>query len=139
MNLDHLLWFGDLIPLTVGLPTFGYHLHQHFPHRRVRHVGSSLLVGSHVHFKLFVLDQVLINRFHVHAGVFHRLICLAARHFNRDSIPRRGRLVLLGRRCLILLRRPGRGHNQHSQQYHRSHPPVFCFHGRPSTSSLEAP
>lgn len=56
MNLDHLLWFGDVIPMPVRFPSIRHNLNQHSSQRRIRHVRYSVLIRFHIHFKFLILN-----------------------------------------------------------------------------------
>src|SRR5690349_11978431 len=64
MNLNDLLGIADVVPLSVGLPTFCDNLNQHFAERWIGNVRDTLAVGFHVQFELLVLaERPLFNIF----------------------------------------------------------------------------
>ena len=78
MNFDDLLGIVDVEPVSERLPAIGNHLNQHAARRRLKQVRNSLLVRFDVLLCLFVLDEPFFVRLHVHAGIFHRHVRVAA-------------------------------------------------------------
>jgi len=98
-TLIGLLRVSDIEPASIGLPTFGDDLNQNSPHWRVRNVRDTIAAGLYIHFQFLVLLQgVLFDEFHVHAGVLNGNALLTAGHFNGDPrlyIARRRRSLRL--------------------------------------------
>jgi len=109
MHLDRLFRVGDVQPAPICLPSFGDNLNQCSPHRRVGNVREAIAAGLYIHFQFLVLLQrMLLNKFHVHAGVLNGNALLAAGHFNGDSrlhVACGRRSLRLGCRCQCILGR----------------------------------
>jgi len=104
MNLDDLLGIGDVVPVPVGLPAFRDNLNENTSRRRLGNMGNTLHVGLDVEFRLFIFDQSIFLCLEIYAGIFNRLVGVAAGDFDREAGNGSGRRRLLWRRGLLRAR-----------------------------------
>ena len=99
MNLDDLLGIGDVVPLSIWLPTLGDHLNEHAADRWLRKMGDAVFVGLDVLFRLFIFDEVVLLGLDVDAGIIHRLIGITTGDFDGEAGDRSG--IFLWRSALL--------------------------------------
>ena len=113
MNFHDLLGVGDVVPVAIGFPAFGDNLNEDTSDGRLRNVGNALDVGLDVDFGFFVFDQAIFVSLEIDAGVFDRLILIAAGNFNGETRNGGLRGRLFGRSGLLRERnRAGSGDEQ---------------------------
>ena len=85
MNLDDLFRIGDVVPLSVGLPTFGHHLNQNTAQRWLGKVGDAIFVCFDVLFRFLVLDEVVLFGFDVDAGIVNGFVSIATSDLDGEA------------------------------------------------------
>ena len=116
MNLYDLPGIGDVVPMTVGFPTFGDNLNEDAAGGRLWNMGNALHVGLDVDFRFFVLDQTILLRFEIDAGVFNGLVGVAAGDFDSETRNLRGGGRFFRRRGLLRRHGNARGKEEQSER-----------------------
>lgn len=86
MNLDDLIRIGDVEGFSVGFPSIGDDLNEDTADGRIGNVSNAFAIGFHVESDFFIFSKLAIHiEFDVDAGIFDRLIFVAAGNLNGEA------------------------------------------------------